>query len=293
MPVAEQQGRVRAAVSWLKHHPGLAEFGIVGACLLVYFLIRGNVVDRPVVAFYHAVDVISFEKRFGFFWEPAWQKAIRGDLLQTRFWNYVYFWAHAPLIAAIAFWLYFRHRRQYVLIRNAFLVSAVLGLVTYAVYPVAPPRLMTPAAYQEYGVPASMPAYGFQDTMQEYSKLDYQAESLKPFVNPFAAMPSLHFGWAFLIGLAVVLALRNWYAVLFAVVETALMFGGVTLTANHFVFDAVGGLIAALIGLAVALAYSRAPDAWRRRLVPAFLRPSPPLVPAPVAPVRKRTAPER
>lgn len=290
MPVAAQQRRFGAALAWLKRHPGLAEFGIVGGCLLVYFLIRGNVVDRPDAAFFHAVDVINLEKRFGFFWEPAWQKALRGDLWQTRFWNYIYFWAHAPMIAAIAFWLFFKHRRHYVLIRNAFLVSAVLGLVTYAAYPVAPPRLMTTAAYQEYGVqPSAIPDYGFQDTMQQYSKLDYQAESLKPFVNPFAAMPSLHFGWALLIGIAVALALRSWYGVLFAVVETALMLGGVTLTANHFIFDAVGGVAAALIGLTVALAYSRAPDAWRRRLVPGFLRPSP-LVPAPVS---KQPAPDR
>ena len=36
---------------WLLRHPGLLEFGIVGACLLAYFLIRGGVVNRPVTIF--------------------------------------------------------------------------------------------------------------------------------------------------------------------------------------------------------------------------------------------------
>ncbi len=256
MTVAEHEKTAGGAIGWLRAHPAIGEFGLVGGCLLIYFLIRGNVVDEPRQAFNHAVDVIGLEKRFDFFWEPAWQQAIRGNAFQTRLWNYVYFWLHAPVIIALAIWLYLRHRPTYVLIRNAFLVSALIGLFVYAVYPVAPPRLMTPSGYKEYGLAAtSLPNYGFEDTMRDYSNVSYQAESLKPFVNPFAAVPSLHFGWAFLIGVAVALALRNWFGLLAAIVLPVLMFFGVVLTANHFIFDAIAGLAVCCVGLAAAFLF--------------------------------------
>lgn len=112
--------------------------------------------------------------------------------------------------------------------------------------------------------------------MREFSNVSYQAESLKPFVNPFAAMPSLHFGWAFLIGLGVALALRNWLGLLVAIVLPALMLFGIVLTANHFVIDAVAGLAVVLVGMAAALGYERVPQHLRRHLVPRFLAGSPP-----------------
>ncbi len=265
MTVAEHENsRVRAA-AWLRAHPGLAEFGIVGGCLLLYFLVRGGVVNQPEQAFNHAADVIGLEKRLGFFWEPEWQQAIRNSSFQSHLWDYVYFWLHAPVIVVAAIWLYFRHQSVYALFRSAFLVSALIGLFVYAVYPVAPPRLMTAAGFREYGVTAAPPQFGFQDTMREYSPISYQAESLKPFVNPFAAIPSLHFGWAFLIGLAIAAALRNWLGAMIAIGLPVLMLFGVTLTANHFLFDAVVGILVCWFALAAAFCFSRAAVAVRRR----------------------------
>ena len=153
---------------------------------------------------------------------------------------------------------------MYRLIRNAFLISCLIGLFVYAVYPVAPPRLMTPSGYAEYEISGQPPDAGFVDTMQQYSRLDYQAESMKPFVNPFAAVPSLHFGWAFLIGIAVLLARRHLLGLLFAVAMPVLMFFGVVLTANHFIFDAVTGFAVCLFALGLAALLDRYPVPWRR-----------------------------
>lgn len=278
MPTAVETPRP-APVHWLLRHRGLAEFGIVGACLLIYFLIRGNVVDRPAIAFSHEADVIDLERRLGIFWEPSWQKAIAGDRVQIDFWNFVYFWLHGPAIAVIAFWLYFRQRHVYYFIRNAFLVSAAIALLLYAVYPVTPPRLLTPAGFHEYGIAGPAPNFGFDDTMRQYSQVSYQAESLKPFVNPFAAMPSLHLGWVFLIALGVALALRNPFGWTVAVVWPVLMLFGITLTANHYLLDGAAGMGVALAGLAAAIAIERVPPRFWLRITPSFLRSAPPLVP--------------
>jgi PAP2 superfamily protein len=176
-----------------------------------------------------------------FFWEPALQRYLGQGLLQIQIWNAIYFWAHAPVIAVVGIWLYMRSRRDYSLIRNAFLGSAVLGLLIYYAYPVAPPRLL--------------PGFGFVDTLQRYSSLSYQAQSLRPFVNPYAAVPSLHFGWSVLIGVGLIRMLRGPIGWALGSILPLLMLVAIIATANHFVFDAVIGLVVCLVSLGAALAF--------------------------------------
>lgn len=241
------------------------EIGLVGAGLLVYFLIRGNVTDRAAQAVRNAITVIDMQRALGIFWEPQMQAAILESALQVRLWNWVYFWAHAPVIVIIGLWLLWRHPRTYVLVRNAFLVSAVIGLACYMVFPVAPPRLM--------------PGYGFVDTMLLYSQVSYQAQSLKPFVNPYAAMPSLHLGWAVLCGVGIVLARRDVRGLFVGMALPLLMGLAIVLTANHYILDGVTGLVVALIGLAVAAWWDRRRFQPQRRSMPGQRRTSAKFIP--------------
>ena len=220
---------------------GLYELALVSVGLLIYFLIRGAVVDEVHEATEHALEIVHFERWAGFFWEPHLQHLLGSSLFQAQFWDVIYFWGHVPVIIAVAVWLYRWHRPRYTLIRNAFLVSAVIGLFIYWVYPVAPPRLLS--------------GYGFVDTMQRYSHLSYQAGSLKPFVNPYAAVPSLHFGWSLLIGVGLALSLRSPLGWLLGALLPTLMLLAVIITANHFIFDVVAGLAVCLIGLLAAAAF--------------------------------------
>ena len=236
------EGRVQAPRHWVTRK-GLYELALVSAGLLIYFLIRGAVVDEVQEATEHALDIVHFERLAGFFWEPHLQHLLGAGLFQIQFWDLVYFWGHAPVIIAVALWLYHRHRSRYTLIRNAFLVSGVIGLVIYRLYPVAPPRLLS--------------GYGFVDTMQRYSSLSYQAESLKPFVNPYAAVPSLHFGWSVIIGVGLALSLRSPLGWLLGALLPTLMLLAVIVTANHFIFDVAAGLAVCLIGLLVAIIFQR------------------------------------
>jgi hypothetical protein len=229
----------------------LRELGLVAAGLLVYFLVRGNVTERAALATRNAIAVIDAEKALGIFWEPAMQAWILESALQIRFWNWVYFWAHAPAIVVVGLWLLWRHGRTYELIRNAFLVSAVIGLVCYSLYPVAPPRLV--------------PGYGFVDTMLLYSSTSYQAQSLSPFVNPYAAMPSLHFGWAFLLGVGIWLVWRDVRGVVLGVLLPLSMGLAIVLTANHYILDGVAGFAVCLVGLVVAVWWDRGRPLPRRR----------------------------
>jgi membrane-associated phospholipid phosphatase len=230
------------------------EIGLVGAGLLIYFLIRGNVTDRAAQAVRNAIAVIDAQRALGIFWEPQMQAAILESAVQVRLWNWVYFWAHAPAIVIIGLWLLWRHPQTYTLVRNAFIVSAVLGLVCYMVFPVAPPRLVS--------------GYGFVDTMLLYSQVSYQAQSLKPFVNPYAAMPSLHLGWAVLCGAGVFLVWRDVRGLVVGMALPLLMGLAIVLTANHYILDGVAGLVVAVIGLVVAVWWDRRRPRLRRRSMP-------------------------
>ena len=240
--------RLRAAASRADLRDCGRELALVVAGGLVYYLIRGGVVDRAEEAFARAGDLIALERRLGIFWEPAMQDWILGSRALIDLSNAVYFWLHMPPIVALALWLFWRKRDVYRLTRNAFLGSAVVALICYAALPVAPPRFF--------------PELGFVDTMALYSEASYQAQEVGVFVNPYAALPSLHFGWALLLGLALWLARprgrRAWACVAGAVLLVGGQGAAIVLTGNHFILDAVAGAGAAGLGLAAALV-------WRRR----------------------------
>jgi hypothetical protein len=256
-PASEAEGYQKRSKRWLvESRRGLAEIGIMTVATLAYFLIRGSVVDRAAEAFMRGIQVVHLERSMGIFWELSMQGVVLDNLALTKFFNWVYFWLHLPLILGFGLWLYVFHRGHYVLVRNAFLASGAIGLIIYNLFPVAPPRLM--------------PNLGFVDTMAIFSEVSYQAQSLKPFVNPFAAIPSLHFGWALLMAIGIFVATRNPLLRAFAVSIPIAQFLAVVVTGNHFIIDAVIGAVVALGGLVVSWGMLRIGLVfpWERSLVP-------------------------
>ena len=155
-----------------------------------------------------------------------------------RLFNFVYFWLDFPLIIGVGLFLFWHNRRAYTLLRDALLLSGAFALILYWSFPVAPPRYL--------------PEWGFVDTMQQYAKLSYQAQSLKPFVNPFAAVPSLHVGWALLLAVVIYQVSRSWIVRIAGVTVMCLQMVAVLATANHFLFDSIVGALISVGALLVA-----------------------------------------
>ena len=44
------------------------EAAIIASAFLLYFWVRGAVVDRPEPAYWHARDIIDVQRSLGFFW---------------------------------------------------------------------------------------------------------------------------------------------------------------------------------------------------------------------------------
>ncbi len=238
----------------------LVEAVVVGVAFLLYFAVRGAVIDRPEAAYRHALDVIDAERYLGIFWEDNMNAWIKGRLFLAQTANIVYFWLHFPLIIAFGFYMYYGQRHKYTLMRDAFLTSGAIALVIYWLYPVAPPWALNDLAGRcDPNAPSDVT--GFFDTMQAYLGYGYQAQSTRAFVNPYAAMPSLHFGWDLLLGIGIVWASWRqpwmWLTLPIGIFLPLSQIPAITATANHFFLDAAAGTVVALMGVPIALALRR------------------------------------
>lgn len=225
---------------------GIYEAAVVVVAFLIYFTVRSMVVGRAGEAMVRAFNLIELEQQLHIYWELRMQAWILDSYWAIKAMNWIYFWGHMPLVALLAVWLFVFHRHAYYRTRNAFLASGAIGVVIYWLFPVAPPRLV--------------PFSGFIDTMAAFDRFGYNAQETEAFVNPFAAVPSLHFGWSLLLGAVVAWVGRHPLALAFGIAWPVAMFFAVVMTGNHFILDAVFGGVVAFAGFAIALGLERA---WR------------------------------
>ncbi len=248
--------RTHAARAWhISHRVGLHEVVVVVISFLIYFFIRGAVVDRAGEALARGINVIELEQRLGIYRELAMQSWIIDHYWMIKTMNWIYFWGHMPMVILLAIWLYTRHRKAYRITRNAFLASGAIGVLLYWQFPVAPPRLI--------------PFAGFIDTMAQFDKVGYNAQEARAFVNPYAAVPSLHFGWSLLLGAVVAWVGKNPLAWVFGAAWPVAMFFAVVMTGNHFILDAIAGAVVSFAGLGMAFAIERWGADIARRLAAA------------------------
>ena len=216
----------------------LRELAAVAVAALIYYLVRGAVADRAEEAFQRARDILELEQRLRLDWETAIHESILGSNALIDLANGTYFWGHMPLLIVLAVWLWRSHRDTWRSFRNALLISGAAGVIAYLLFPTAPPRLMS--------------ELGYIDTLALRAAPAYQAQEVGLFVNPYAALPSLHVGWALLAGLAVWRASGRPSMRVLAVAIPLSQSWAVVATANHWTLDAFAGL--AVCGLAWLLA---------------------------------------
>jgi hypothetical protein len=216
---------------------------------LCYETVRGIAEGRTQVAFANAHQIVSFEQSTGTFFEPGLQSLLIRHQWIVDFANFMYQNSHFVLTTGFLVWLYMRRNDTFYFVRNMFLIAMALAIVGYVLYPTAPPRLLA--------------EYGFVDTITQFAKVNHDSALVQVFVNPYAAVPSMHCAFSLMIGVTGAMISRTWPARVFWALYPALVFFVVVVTANHFWVDgAIGWSVAGLSALgAHQLARSR-PAVW-------------------------------
>jgi membrane-associated phospholipid phosphatase len=213
----------------------LALFAGVYLLYLIGRWVTGGDMDA---ALEHARWVIGFEGRLGV--EREVQDALDSPASIWLLSN-VYLAAQLAVLPASLVFLYRTAPAVYVRLRDTVLATWLLALPVYALFPTAPPRLA---------------GIGMKDTVSEQAGVALTGHSTV-FYNPIAAVPSLHCGFAFAIGIALFAALKNPLARALALAWGPLVSLSVVATGNHYVFDIAAGVLVALAGFAAKPALQR------------------------------------
>ena len=240
---------------WLPHGYGDAvkQLGLFVLAELSYEAVRGLADGARDQAMINGQNVISLEKSLHTFFEPNLQSIFIDHRWIIDFANYMYMNSHFVVTTAFLVWLYVFRNQNFYFVRNMFMVAMALAIVGYALVPTAPPRLF--------------PQEGFVDTITDFAQVNHDSGLVKLFINPYAAIPSMHVAFSTMIGVTGVLVSRHTFTKVLWAAYPLLVFWVVVVTANHFWIDGAAGLLVAVLSALAArevLARAR-PAVWSFR----------------------------
>jgi hypothetical protein len=217
---------------------------LVAGLLLAYRFGRLLVAHPRAVAVGNATHLIACEHAMRLPNELLVQHALLASHTVTRLANVYYVSVHFPLTAAFLVWLFVRSRSLYYEIRTAMALLTGFALIIHAVFPLAPARMLH--------------GFGFVDTAALYGPSVYTSSPQTDHVtNQFAAMPSLHFGWAVMVALGFVRVGRSrlrWLWIAHPVITLLVIVG----TGNHYWADAIVATVLLVLAQIVAAAWTSA-----------------------------------
>jgi membrane-associated phospholipid phosphatase len=228
----------------------ILQVGLWGMADVLYEGVRGLVVGHGDVALANAQSIVSLERTLGFFWEPAIQQSFLGHHSTLIAANWLYVNVQFTVNAVFLAFIYAYRNHIFYFVRNMFFVAMAVALIVHLAVPVAPPRMLG--------------QLGFVDTIRQFAHINQDSGTVSLFVNPYAAVPSMHTCFALLVGVTAMRLTTNWWLRTAAVAYPALVIGVILVTANHFIFDVLtGGLTAVLAAVVAHQVMARVrPAAW-------------------------------
>jgi hypothetical protein len=214
----------------------LREFSLVAALFLDYKMGRLLVDGHVTEAMNNASAIWDFERTLHLPSEAGLQTSLLSHEWWMRAANCFYAYVHFPATAAALIWMYVRKPETYLWMRRTLATLTAFALVIHALYPLAPPRMLS-------GV-------GIVDTGRLLGPSVYGAPSSDSLSNQYAAMPSLHVGWAVVVALALIATTAGWRRWLW-LAHPAITLIVVVVTGNHYWVDAIAVL--GLLGVVHAL----------------------------------------
>jgi hypothetical protein len=215
---------------------GLRELRLALAVYLFYVAARWLAAGSYPAALEHARELWRLEHRLRFAIEPDVQRAFLHTALLPVF-NHLYLAAQNLVLPAALLLTYRVDRGVYLRLRRTLVGAWLIAIPIYALFPTAPPRLAH---------------LGIADTVSAGTGVQLTSKTSRLFFNPFAAVPSLHVGFAFAISIALAAVAQRPLMRLLALAWGPAILLTVVVTGNHFVFDAGAGLVVTAVAFLIA-----------------------------------------
>jgi hypothetical protein len=214
-------------------HRGLVEVATIVGLYGFYEVVRGQGHATLGAAREHTDGIVALERHLHLFGERAIQQGAHWIPGLPTLLGIAYIALHFLGTGAFLVWLHKRRPEHFPIVRNTLIGATAFALAIYILYPVAPPRLA---------------GLGFVDTVSHSAKVNLSSDLLGSLYNPFAAVPSLHFGYALLVGVTIAAVAHSRLARAIGWSYPVVMLIVIVATGNHFFFDAAGGAVAIGIG---------------------------------------------
>lgn len=206
----------------------------LSALYAVYTLVRAATRGTIAEAVANARTVMGAEAWLHLAVEDDLQRLIGFDWLLSLA-NH-YYLLHFPVTAAALLFMFVKYRSTlFVRFRNALIGTTSAALFVHYLFPLAPPRMLT----------------GYVDAGARIGPNPYALPGSDG-ANQFAAMPSMHVGWALLVGLVLYAAHENRWVRQVALLHPLITVFTVVITAHHFLADVGAGALLAVAGWQVA-----------------------------------------
>ena len=235
MAALHRPSSLRAAAA--TPHRGVVEAATLLSLYGVYEIVRGRGNTTVAAARAHTDDIVTLERHAHVFGELGVQHAVHALPAFPALLGAAYLLLHFVGTTSFIAWTYRRRREHFPFVRNTLIGATALALVGYVVFPAAPPRLA---------------ALGFSDTVSSGAHVNLSSNLLGSLYNPFAAVPSLHFGYALLVGVGMATLARRRVVRIAGAIYPLVMLFVIVATGNHFFFDAAAGAIVVLTAALVA-----------------------------------------
>jgi hypothetical protein len=211
---------------------------IMVGCYAAYDVSRALAQGRAAVALANGVFFMNLEKALGIWWEPWIQGRVSSFEPLMSFLVFAYANLHLPLIIGCMVWVFTQRRSSWDFYRNWFLAMNFMAVIGFALLPTAPPRMIFTSGVADINF-----LYGVREQILENGLL----------ANPFAAMPSLHFGYALFIGIMLYALGRQRLVRYGGFAYAAVVLVAIVATGNHFIIDAAAGALIVLAAWVFAM----------------------------------------
>ena len=210
------------------------EVALLSVLYAIWRLARVLPLDQPEGAIERAHDINQLQQDLFFPSELSLQHFVLDHQWLAQAMNFYYAILHIPALVVFLMWLFIRHRDMYPHWRNCLAILTGACLVIRFIR-VAPPRFLPDLGYVDLATRFGLSVYGPVGTGVS---------------DQFAAMPSIHVGWAAVVSLGIVSASTSRWRWIF-LGHLVLTMIAVSATGNHWWLDGIVAIVLLVMALCI------------------------------------------